>query len=67
MNLADTGIFVGDRMSEILSVFSGGQKITVIVRTPGNDDADFIMSSESDLEDAKAAVQRRIDRGHEAG
>ena len=49
---------VADRMDQILTHFKPGAKITVLVRTPGNDEADFCPSND-DIVQAIAALQRR--------
>lgn len=52
---------VSSKMNGILDCFKAGAKITVIVRTPGNDEADFLMTNEEDLEKARTLIARRIE------
>ncbi|SOC42471.1 hypothetical protein SAMN05892877_11013 [Rhizobium subbaraonis] len=49
---------VARHMDEILSHFKPGALITVLVRTPGNDRADFCMTSDT-IDDAIALLARR--------
>ncbi|OMQ44954.1 hypothetical protein [Ensifer sp. 1H6] len=49
---------VSDHMDQMLANFKAGAKITVLIRTPGKDEADFLMTSD-DLDDVIDAVQRR--------
>lgn len=49
---------VATRMDEILGMFKPGAKISVLVRTPGNPDADFMMTNDA-LEEAMALLERR--------
>ena len=49
---------VQDSMDEILANFIAGVKITVLVRSPDNPDADFCMTSD-DLDEVIAMVRRR--------
>lgn len=49
--------YVSIRMNEILRHFVSGAKITVIVRLPGNDEADFLLTSDELVE-----VGRVVDR-----
>lgn len=46
-------------MDEIIECFKPGAKITLIVRTPGHDEGDFCLSSDSD-EGVRAVVARRF-------
>lgn len=48
---------VADYMDAILGRFKPGAKITVLVRTPGNDEADF-MQTNDDVEAIAAMVVR---------
>lgn len=52
------GLMVSNHMNEIVDYFVEGAEVTVIVRIPGNDDADFMMTND-DLEQITALVQRR--------
>ncbi len=45
-------------MDQMLTNFKPGAKITVLIRVPGKDEADFLMTSD-DLDDVIDAVQRR--------
>lgn len=49
---------VAQHMLEIVKLWKPGAKITVIVRTPTNDRADFLMSDD-DLAQVVALVERR--------
>lgn len=51
---------VSTHMDEITRNFKPGAKITVLVRTPGNDEADFCMTDD-DLAEVAKMVQRRAD------
>lgn len=48
---------VSSHMDQILRLFKPGRKITVIVRTPGNGEADFLMTDD-DLDEVVGLVQR---------
>lgn len=56
--LAEVQSFVADRMDEITAQFKPAVKITVAVRIPGNDDADFLMTNDT-IDDVVALLQRR--------
>ena len=43
-------------------IFKRGTKITLLARTPGNDEADVLVSSEGDLQDVIDMVSRSIKR-----
>ena len=49
---------VQDSMDEILANFKAGAKITVLVRSPDNPNADFCMTSDN-LDEVIAMVRRR--------
>lgn len=49
---------VARHMDEILTHFKPGAKITLIVRTPGNDRADFCMTDDA-IDDVVALLARR--------
>lgn len=49
---------VADHMTSILALFKPGARITVIVRTPTNDRADFLMSNDN-LTSVAALIERR--------
>ena len=67
MNLvADTQHFVADRMEQIVSRFKPGVKITVLVRTPGHPDRDFMMTDDTEGE-IIAMVERRQAAGADKG
>ncbi|MDR7232258.1 hypothetical protein J2X45_003364 [Caulobacter sp. BE264] len=53
---------IADHMDKILTHFKPGSKITVLVRQPDNDQADFCLSND-DIAQALAALQRRLDAG----
>lgn len=42
----------------IASLFKAGAKLTLLVRTPGNDEADFCLTND-DLAEAIMALERR--------
>ena len=46
------------KLEEIAECFKPGAKLTLLVRTPGNDDADFLLTND-DLSEAIKALQRR--------
>jgi hypothetical protein len=48
-------------LNKIAEHFKPGAQLTLIVRTPTNNEADFVLSSEHDLNEAVAALNRRID------
>jgi hypothetical protein len=50
--------YTAKKMRKIKSRFKNGAKITVIVRMPGNDDADFVMTDDT-LRDAIKVLQRQ--------
>ncbi len=50
---------VSAHMDEILKCFKPGAKITVMVRTPGNDEADFSLTSDT-TEGVRGIVDRRF-------
>lgn len=64
--LEETQYVVAEHMDAIIAEFKAGRRITVLVRSPGNEEGDFLMTDD-DLEEAKALIQRRIERGHEGG
>lgn len=45
-------------LSEIAEYFKSGVKLTLLVRTPGDDDADFILTND-DLDEVIKAIERR--------
>ncbi len=51
---------VTHHMNEIMANFKDGSKITVLIRCPENDDADFCMTND-DLVCVEAMVRRRIE------
>ncbi|MBO3760391.1 hypothetical protein [Ciceribacter sp. L1K22] len=53
---------VADHMDDIAAYFKSGAKITVLVRTPDNPEADFCMTSD-DLTEVVAMVERRRSAG----
>lgn len=50
---------ITEHLKEIAEFFNPGVHITLVVRTPGNDEADFVLSSELDLGNAMDALERR--------
>ena len=62
--MSDLLQIVGERvqfnMDRILTNFKGDVKITVLVRTPGKDTADFCMTND-DLAEVEKMVRRRRD------
>ena len=56
--LEETQHFVAGRMDEIMRMFKSGSKITVLVRTPGYPDRDFVMSNDALPEVAKMIARR---------
>lgn len=56
--LENTTQFVATRMDEIVTCFKPGVKITVLVRTPGFPERDFMMTDDESAE-IIAMVQRR--------
>lgn len=56
--LEEVQAIVAGHMDSILSNFKHGAKITVLVRTPGKDNADFCMTND-DLDQATAMIERR--------
>ena len=60
--LALTQSFVAARMEEIVGRFKPGVKITVLVRTPGFPDRDFMMTDDTDVE-IRAMLDRRFAAG----
>jgi hypothetical protein len=55
--LAEVRAEICSYMDEILSLFIPGNKITVLVRTPGNDNADMLLTND-DIEQIAAMVER---------
>jgi hypothetical protein len=58
MTLEMTRKAVEAHLNAIAVYFKDGTQFTFIARTPGNDCADFVVSTD-DLEEAKATLQRR--------
>lgn len=50
---------VANSMDKILTNFKEGSKITVVVRQPDNDEADFMMTSDN-LADVIKTIERRM-------
>lgn len=48
---------VGSHLDQIRELFTAGSKITVIVRPPGGDERDFVMTDD-DLDEVGAVVER---------
>jgi hypothetical protein len=61
MNLELAGQEVERRLNQIAQVFKPGVKLTLLARTPGNDEADFLMTTDQP-EDIRAALDRRLGR-----
>lgn len=54
---------IGDMLTRHLEpMFKRGTKLTFIARTPGNDEADVLVTSERDLSDVVAVVLRSMGR-----
>lgn len=51
--------YVASRMDDIAAQFIPGAKVTIIVRIPGNDEADFMLTSDRP-EDLIRLLDRRI-------
>jgi hypothetical protein len=56
-----------ERLAGILArhvepVFKPGTKLTIIARTPGNDEADVLVTSERDLSELQALLTRSASR-----
>lgn len=56
-----------DRLAGILArsvepIFKPGTKLTIIARTPGNDEADVLVTSETNLADLQALLTRSAAR-----
>lgn len=47
--LAEVRQAVSEHMDSILSNFKAGAKITVLVRTPSNNEADFVLTNDERL------------------
>ena len=58
--LAAVSANVAQHMNYILKSFKPGAKITVIVRAPNYPERDFMLTSEDDLNEAKAVIERRM-------
>lgn len=56
--LHDVQTFAAEKLNEIAVCFKPGAKLTLLVRTPGNDNADFCLSND-DLAEAIKALHRR--------
>jgi hypothetical protein len=57
-NLALVGEQCNQHLNEIAEYFKPGVKLTLLARTPGNDEADFVLTNDT-LQDAVAALERR--------
>jgi hypothetical protein len=58
---------LNDRIAHALErhiepIFKRGTKVTLLARTPGNDEADVLVSSEGDLQDVLDMVARSMKR-----
>ena len=51
---------VARHMDEILALFKAGAEITVLVRSPGYPDRDFLMTSDTP-DEIVAAIRRRLE------
>jgi hypothetical protein len=58
MGLSDVENIVSDHMDRIVSQFKPGVKITVLVRTPGFPDRDFMMTND-EFDELLAMIIRR--------
>lgn len=56
-----------DALNAIAGLFKPGVRITLLVRTPGEPDRDFLMTSEADLSEAAAMIERRRAAGADRG
>lgn len=64
MNLLLTQQSVSEHLDRIAKHFKN-PRITLLVRTPGNDEADFVMTSDAP-DEAITALQRRFSAGETA-
>lgn len=60
--LAETSQSIAALMDEILSHFKPDTKITVLIRTPGNPNADFCLTND-DLSAIPDMIERRLAAG----
>lgn len=58
--LQEVGEIIENHLNDIAMLFKPGAKLTFIARTPGNPDADMLMTIDS-LDEIAALVQRRKD------
>ncbi len=49
-------------MKHIEPLFRDGTEITLIARVPGNNEADILITTERDMEEIKALVERSMKR-----
>lgn len=61
--LSEVQAFVAERMDEVITQFKPGVKITVVVRAPGYDERDFLMTDDA-IDDVIALLQRRKAAGN---
>lgn len=66
MLLSEVQEDVSRHMDEILRCFKSGAKITVLVRSPGYPDRDFVMTND-DLDELTAMIARRKAMGSRRG
>ena len=57
MNLEEVRRETSYHMDQIISCFKHGAKIAVIVRTPGDDEADFMLTDD-DLDELQKVIER---------
>lgn len=55
--LIEVRVQIAGYMDEMLTLFKPGAKITVLVRTPGNNEADLLLTNDS-MEEIAAMVER---------
>lgn len=58
MDLKLVQLRISDHLEKMENMFRPGVKVTFLARTPGNDEADFVMTND-DLSDAINALERR--------
>jgi len=58
--LDDVADYCEEKLGQIERCFKPGKKITLLVRSPENDNADFLLTTD-DLAEVLKAVQRRKD------
>ena len=56
-SVQNVGAEIERHLNEIATLFKPGAKLTFIARTPGNDDADMLLTID-DLEEVKKVIER---------